>query len=105
MTTIGQDVEHLRLLSIFHYVLGGVTAFFACFPLLHVAMGVMFLLKPDAFNQGQPEPFPAQMAGLMFIAIGGGLVVAGWLLAAMILTAGRFLGRRKHHTFCAVIAG
>ncbi len=28
------DLEHLRLLSIFHYVVGGILALFSCFPIL-----------------------------------------------------------------------
>ena len=31
MITVSQDGEHLRLLSIFHYVVGGLMALFACF--------------------------------------------------------------------------
>jgi hypothetical protein len=104
MTTVSQDGEHLRLLSIFHYVVGGLLALFACIPLIHVAIGAMFLLHPDAFNKGQPQPFPSQIFGLMFMMIGGVFVLGGWLVAALIFTAGRFLGRHKHHTFCVVIA-
>jgi len=104
MTTVSQDGEHLRLLSIFHYVVGGLLALFACIPLIHVGIGAMFLLHPDAFNKGQPQPFPAQIFGLMFLVIGGVFVLGGWLVAALIFTAGRFLGRHKHHTFCVVIA-
>jgi hypothetical protein len=105
MTTVSQDGEHLRLLSIFHYVVGGLMALFACFPLIHIAMGAMLLLNPDAFNKGQAPPFPAQTVGFMFVVIGSVIVLAGWLAAVLIFIAGRFLSRRKHHTFCVVIAG
>lgn len=105
MTTVSQDGEHLRLLSIFHYVVGGLMGLIACFPLIHVGLGLMLLLNPEAFNKGQPQEFPAQMAGLFFVAVGGVFVLGGWLVAVLILTAGRFLNRRKHHTFCVVIAG
>jgi hypothetical protein len=105
MTTVSQDGEHLRLLSIFHYVVGGLIALFACIPLIHVALGAIFLLHPEAFAKGQPQPFPPQLFGLMFIAIGGVFVLGGWLVAALILTTGRFLNKRKHHMFCIVIAG
>ena len=105
MTTVSQDGEHLRLLSIFHYVVGGLMALFACFPLIHIAMGAMLLLNPHAFTEGQAPPFPAQMMGFMFVIVGSVIVLAGWLVAALIFTAGRFLNRHKHHTFCVVIAG
>ena len=35
---MNQDEEHLRLLSIFHYVCAGLSAFFACIPLIHVTV-------------------------------------------------------------------
>lgn len=35
---VGKDLEHLRLLSIFHYVVGGLIALFACFPIIHLMM-------------------------------------------------------------------
>jgi hypothetical protein len=43
---MNKDLEHLRLLSIFHYVVGGILALFACFPIIHLIMGIMFLTMP-----------------------------------------------------------
>jgi hypothetical protein len=39
---MNQDAEHLRLLSIFHYVVVGVAAFCSFFPLLYTALGFVF---------------------------------------------------------------
>ncbi len=39
-----QDEEHLKLLSIFHYVVGGLAALFACFPIFHLIMGIVFIV-------------------------------------------------------------
>ena len=36
---MNQDSEHLKLLSIFHYVVGGMAALFACIPFIHFFMG------------------------------------------------------------------
>jgi len=35
-----QEEQYLRLLSIFHYVVAGLTALFSCFALPHIAMGI-----------------------------------------------------------------
>ena len=35
--------EHIRLLSIFHYVVGGLMALFSCFALLHIGVGIAML--------------------------------------------------------------
>jgi hypothetical protein len=32
---MSEDEQYLRLLSIFHYVVGGIAALFACFPIFH----------------------------------------------------------------------
>jgi hypothetical protein len=32
--------EQLRLLSIFHYVVAGLSALFACIPIIHLALGL-----------------------------------------------------------------
>jgi hypothetical protein len=40
---MNQDSEHLRLLSIFHYVVAGVAALFSFFPLFYVGMGSLLL--------------------------------------------------------------
>ena len=39
-----QDEQNIDLLGIFHYVLGGLTAFFSCFFLIYVA--IVVLTKP-----------------------------------------------------------
>jgi hypothetical protein len=36
MSASSTDEQHLQLLAIFHYVVGGMTALFACMPLIHL---------------------------------------------------------------------
>ena len=38
-----QEEQHLQLLAIFHYIVGGLAAFFACFPLIHLTIGVVMV--------------------------------------------------------------
>jgi hypothetical protein len=38
-TPMNQDLEQLRLLAIFHYIVTGLSALLACFPVLHLAVG------------------------------------------------------------------
>lgn len=102
---MNQDTEHLRLLSIFHYVLAGVTALFSSFGLIHLSVGLMMLFSPDKFMGGGHGEPPPPTVGLMFALIGGIFVLGGWSLATAIFLAGRFLRRRKHYLFCLVVAG
>ena len=101
---MNQDESQLDLLAVFHYVVGGITAFFACFPILHVVFGIIILTAPDAMGPGG-DPFPPQLLGLIFIIFPGAMVLGGWSLAVCVIVAGRFLARRKHHQFCLVVAG
>lgn len=97
-----QDNEHLNLLAIFHFIVGGITALFSCIPLLHVAMGVAMLF--GLFDEGSAEPVPVAFAWL-FIVFPAIFILCGWILAAFIITAGRKLNKRKSRTFCLIIAG
>jgi len=93
------DAEHLRLLSIFHMVLAGVMAFFSCFPLIHVAVGVVTLFGGMSSSNGPPA-----FVGLFFILIGGFFVLSGWTLAGFLFYAGRCLQQRRRLTLCMVVA-
>jgi hypothetical protein len=39
---MNQDAEHLRLLSLFHYIHAGLIAFYSMFALVYIFMGLMF---------------------------------------------------------------
>ena len=102
--TVDQDEEHLRLLAIFHYVVGGIMAFFACFGLIYVAMGLVFVSTPQAFNPARAAGPPPEVFGLLFAVVGGVVVLVGWTVAALLIFAGRSLARRKRYVFCLVMA-
>jgi len=108
--TMQNDAEHLKMLSIFHYVLGGLSALFAFLPLVYVVMGVFFLSVPATMGStpgaslGPSDPNPAGMIGGMFIFIGvlGTLVLAGY--ATIQFLAARWIAQRRRWTFCFVVA-
>jgi hypothetical protein len=95
-----QDLEHLKLLSIFHYVDAGMTAFFACIPFIHLFMGLA--LATGALPDTDPG---ARTMGVVIMVIAGLIILAGWTLAALIAFAGRSLQTRKRYTYCLVMAG
>jgi len=98
-----EDRNHLQLLSVFHYILGGITAFFACFPAIHLVMGLMMVLRPEIFGPNANNQPPAFM-GWFFVFMGGLFILGGWALAICMIFAGRFLARRRKYIFCMVIA-
>lgn len=102
-TSTSQDEEHLKLLSIFHYVLAGVTGLCALFPLIHLAMGLFLIFAGDDMSKSGDAP-PA-FVGWLFVGIAVVLIVAGLSLAALMLMTGRKIAQRKGYTFCQVMAG
>jgi hypothetical protein len=96
------DSEHLKLLAIFHYVAGGLAAFFACLPVIHLIIGVALILAPHKFVAAQRPP-PA-FIGWFFVIFASCFILAGWTFAIFVFTAGRFIARRERYTFCFVVA-
>lgn len=98
------DLQHLKALSICHYVLGGLTGLFSSFFLVYVVMGIVLLTSPSTMSGGSGSP-PPEFMGWLFLLIGSGAVLIGWSFSVLIIIAGRFLALRKHHLFCLIIAG
>ena len=95
---MNQDEEHLRLLSIFHYVVGGILGFFACIPIIHLIIGIVMLT--GAFGGDGPPP----VVGLLFVMMGLTFITLGWTLAICLIVSGRRIARRTNYKFCIVIA-
>jgi hypothetical protein len=96
-----RDLEHLRLLSVFHYVVAALAALFSMFPLIHLGIGIAMV--SGTFDGGK-EP-PPGFVGWMLIAFAGSFILAGLTIAVLIALAGRSLARRRRYTFCCVMAG
>jgi hypothetical protein len=97
---MNQDLEHLKLLSIFHYVVAGLVAIFACVPLIHLFVGAG--LATGTFDD---TPDEARLVGVGLMVFAGLFILTGWAMAVAIALAGRNLGRRRSYTFCLVVAG
>ncbi len=102
MTTPHQDSEHLRLLAIFHYVVAGVTALFACLPLIHLTLGIAMLTGWGEF--GQTSDPPPAFVGWIMVLFPAAFILAGWAFAVCLVLAGRYLQQRRRYTFCLVMA-
>jgi hypothetical protein len=98
-----QDEEHLRLLSIFHYVVAGIAALFSLFPIIHLVIGLALVFAPHKFD-GKGEPPPVWF-GWIFVIFALVFMTLGFTFTGFVLAAGRFLAKRKYYLFCLVMAG
>jgi len=96
-----QDLQHLQLLSIFHYVVAGMAGLCALLPIFHLVIGLMFATQAVS---GQDAEI-GRAIGWMFVAFASLFILGGLTFAACLALAGRFLGQRTHYTFCLVMAG
>jgi hypothetical protein len=94
-----QDLQHIKLLSIFHYVLAAMIFFMGCFPFIHFFMGLA--LAADWFPNTDAA---ADTVGIVLMAVAATLILAAWTLAIFVLFAGRCLSKRIHYTYCLVMA-
>jgi hypothetical protein len=98
-----QDTEHLKLLSIFHYVVGGLMALVACFPIIHLIIGTTMVL--GGFGHGRSGEASPAAVGWVFIVIALVIIGLGWTLALCTVIAGRSLAQRRRYMFCLIVAG
>lgn len=101
---MNQDNEHLRLLAIFHYVVGGLAALFSFFPLLYTTVGAVFIFAARHGTAKPGEDLPPEFLGWIFAVLGSLLFLIGIAMAICILIAGRSLALRKRYSFALVMA-
>jgi hypothetical protein len=94
------DREHLRLLSIFHYVAGGLAFLVGCLPFIHLGLGIAMLT--GALDGRNPPP---RFVGILFVVIAAAAIVLLWALAGGMVVLGRSLTSCRHYRFCQVMAG
>lgn len=98
------DAEHLRLLSIFHFVGAGLGFVGLLFVAGHFALFHAFLSNPQFWQNAKNGPPPAAFFTLFrwFYA-----VVALWFLSSGVLNllSAFYLRARRHRVFSMVVAG
>ncbi|MBN2362841.1 hypothetical protein JXL83_01780 [candidate division WOR-3 bacterium] len=99
-----EELNNLKTLSLFHFIMSGFTALVSCFPLIHITIGIILLIAGahGAFDE-QSEAPPA-MVGVIFIIVGGIVVLVGWTLALLIFLAGKNLRKTTRYHYCLAIA-
>lgn len=105
--TRAADDSHLKLLSIFYYIVAGLTALFSCIFLIHIAIGIAVLSGKMPMNNANNPPPPGfdKAFGSIFIVIGSLAILFGWTMAVMNFIVARSLRARKRRLLILIIAG
>lgn len=101
------DEEHLRLLAVFHYVLGGLSIALSLMLSMHLVMMTTFAANPEFFNQGKSEisqPFPASEIFGIFAIVIGIFMFLGITFGILQIMSGRFLKQKKRKLFSIIVA-
>jgi len=98
------DADHLKLLSIFHFVGAGLALLGILFILAHFAMFHAFFANPKMWEDQKQGPPPAEFFAIFKWFY---LVLGVWFLASGVLNviSGLCIRARKHRTFSMVVAG
>ncbi len=100
---LNEDERNLKLIVIFHYIVAGLIALFSSFFIIHLAIGIVAIISPQTLK-GSNGAIPPPFFGWLFALMGVFFVLLGWGFAICLITAGRFLARRKKYLFCLVMA-
>ena len=100
-----RDADHLRVLSILHYVWGGLVLLFSSFAIVYIVLGVLMLTGRFAFATppGQRPP-PPELMGWMMAGMGGCGLALGVAIGIANLVSARKMSRRQGRVFSIVMA-
>jgi hypothetical protein len=104
-----RDADHLRVLSILHYVWGGLVMLISCFALIYVVVGLMMATNrlpgmtagPTSAPAAQPPP---AVIGSIVAGMGGCGLIGGWGLGIATILSGRRMMQRRSRVFSIVMA-
>ncbi|QDT37004.1 hypothetical protein [Stratiformator vulcanicus] len=95
-----EDVSHLKILAIVHYVFAGLACLGMCFPAMYIGVGIG-AMNGNMEVEGNMDP---ETFGQIFLAIGIGLAVFILLGAFLQFYIGRSLSTRTNYMFCFVVS-
>jgi len=99
-----KDTEHLRLLSLFHFIFAGFGLLGLAFMVVHYMAMRLFLSPEFARTHNTGSPPPREVLAILAVVY---VVVGFFLVLGLVLNllSGLWLRKRKNRLFSLVIAG
>ena len=99
---MNKDQEHLKLLSIFHYIVAGLACFCGLLWVIYIVSGVILLIASGSMEND--DRMGASIGGVVAIVVGIVLFVLFELYGILCIFAGRKYAKHQGYTFCFVLA-
>lgn len=99
---MNNDQDHLRILSVFHFIFGGLAIVFSFFALIYVALGAA--LVGGMMPQDKAGNAPPPEVGWFLIALGAIFFIMGLAYGINMIVAGLKLRRQRSYVFCMIMA-
>jgi len=100
--------EHIKTLSICHYVYAGLAACGSCLGGFYIAMGALIgeAIKhaPQSDPAKAPPPEFVHLFTMLFTGIGVAIVVVALTVAVLCVLSARAMSQRRNRTFSLVVA-
>lgn len=105
-----RDDEHLKLLSVFYYVFAALSLLGILFGLFYAGMGVFMLCAdPSQFQdpgmQRPADPEGLRFVGVVFLAVGLGILLACVTWSVLNILAANALRAKRRLMLCQITAG
>jgi hypothetical protein len=99
---MNQDLEHLKLLSIFHYIVGGLACFCGLLWILYIVSGIILIIASG--SMASDDRMGASIGGVVAIVVGVFLFVLFEAYGIISIIAGRKFAKHQGYWFCFVLA-
>ena len=100
--TQNKDLEQLKLLSIFHYIVGGLACFCGLLWVIYIVSGVILLIASGSMTGD--DRMGASIGGVLATIVGIVLFVLFEAYGILCLIAGRKYAKPEGYKFCFVMA-
>lgn len=97
-----KNLENLRTIGIFYYVVAAFAAMIALIPMIHLTIGSVLLIVSLV---NPKEMFPLTFVGGVFVLVASFLILLGATFGTCLFFTGRFLRQTRHYYFCLVMGG
>jgi hypothetical protein len=100
--TMDKDLEHLKLLSIFHYVAGGLACCCGLLWMIYVASGAILVIAAGSMTSD--DRMGASIGGVAAIIVGLFLFALFETYGILCVVTGRNYAKHERYWFCFVLA-